>query len=400
MTMQNNISLEHKPVSFRELAKLKNENLENSEVKIEKPVDQRVALLDHLKTVTETPGVFSRTDQRNFANVAEKSKLLIDPNVKKEREANENYVAQLRAKRAKKENIVEVIKPAEINPVAATPAKIQPVVAEVDATGSTMLSDELPAKVLELAKSPDASIVPLVAENPLINTPNTGVIMSETAAPVTEIAVETAKAPEIAPLVADTPIPAPIAEVASPVVSLAEQFGVADVPLADVPAVETPIVVPIEPPVETVAAPPVAQEVATPIVPVVPAPEIKVPETVLSPATPIIPVVSAPEIKVLETVLSPAAPIIEEKTAEIVAEIPVVPPTEPVAEVVPPTVPVPVIPPAIEVATSVPDVVPVAVNTSANHKNISSLPNDSLASAYANFGGGGVELPAEEEKKK
>jgi hypothetical protein len=390
MTIQNNISSEHKPVSFRELAKLKNENLENTEVKNEKPIDHQAVLLDHLKTVTETPGALTRADQRNLANVAEKSKLLSDPNDRKEREANEKFVAQLRAKRAKKENIVEAIKPVEINPAAAIPVKIQSAVAETDASGSTMLSDDLPAKVPELAKSSDVSIVPPAAENVAINTPATGAIMSETAAPMSEIAVETAKVSETIPPVSAAPIipplaevappvvtiPAPVAEVSPPVVPIAEQFGVANVPLANVPVVETPVVVSAEPPVEIVAAPPIVQKVAAPI----------------------IPVVSTPEIKAPETVLPPVAPIIEEKTAEIGSEIPVTSLTEPVTDVVPPVAPL--VSPVTEVAVSSPETSPVAMDTSTSHRNISSLPNDSFASAYAKVGGGGVELPVDEEKKK
>lgn len=356
--------------------------------KIEKPVDQQAALLDHLKTVSETPGVLTRADQRILSNVAEKSKLATDVDAEAERKANEEFKAKLLARRANKDKNVGITTPVEIDSMAPIVPIAKPIVAKVDKSGSTMLGEDLPA--ISPLTIPSAQ-----TENAVINTPTTGAIMSETSAPISEIAVESAKVPESTATVTGPQV----GEAPPPIVPIAEQLGVANVPLADVPAPETPVVAPVKPPIE-VAAPPVVQEVTQPVA-------------------------SVSEVKVPEVALAPVAPIIEEKTAEIIPETPPVQPVTPTEETLAPKVlesnmpaenppvteagavaseaepaKVPETPLPAETIIPTAEDVPAKTDTSTNHRNISSLPNDAPASAYANIGGGGVELPAEEEKKK
>jgi len=325
------------------------------------PVDSQAALLDQLRTVTEKPGALTRADQRNLANSAESAATTKSDEVAREREANEKFKAAVLAKRAKKEsNMADLTN--------AISSETKPVMATVDQNGSTILDDEALPEIPKLEP-----ITLETTENiPEVTTPP---IMSEGTPPLAEIVPEVKN-------IASTPVATPVAP--QPEVPFAEQFGVAEVPLVEVPK---PAPTVIETPVPTPA-------VEVPIV----MPTIPVTESIVPPITP-----AAPEF----LPIADAMPVSPEVNTPVIAAESIAPLAEPVAEpaeVSPAAVqeasPVVAASPTAEIVPPVVEKAPVVVDTAANHKNISSLKEpEVLASAFANIGGGGVELPVEEEKK-
>ncbi|MEI7792571.1 MAG: hypothetical protein WCI57_03765 [Candidatus Berkelbacteria bacterium] len=361
MTLQNTNSERDQALARfhekKEIMRRLHKSSENTAPLADTQIDHSAALLNQLKQ-TEIPGNLTRSDQRVMQNVAVESKKIDISESVRQRELNDAYKAKVLAKRLNREatpTAVDSLKTSEI--ASQVQLETKPIVASVDQNGSTILDDNMFTKVPETVPAATVNTAPITQTIP---------IMSEGTPALTEIASEAKKPNDefkedlsVVEERLDTgPNPTTPDEIPANVLSLAEQFGVA--------------------PAKPLAAP--IAEVATPTTPILTPDSAEIPLVAPTTSTE----VPTPESAGTQPIVPPAI----QQTAEIPAVV--APPTAPVAtegavsnETVSPNSASPSLP----------------VDNSANHQHISSLPDDSFSSQYANIGGGGVALPEEEVKK-